>query len=75
MIVYLTEALPAGTRGALALGTRDYLEQGYNLLSMVAAGLGDVDDCLPILERRERERQLERERLARKKAAAAKTRA
>jgi hypothetical protein len=45
---------------------------GYNLLSMVAAGLGDVDDCLPILERRERERRLERERLARKKAAAQK---
>ena len=44
---------------------------GYNLLSMVAAGLGDLDDCLPILERRERERRLERERLARKKAAAA----
>jgi hypothetical protein len=48
---------------------------GYNLLSMVAAGLGDVDDCLPILERRERERRLERERLARKKAAAAKKQA
>jgi len=45
---------------------------GYNLLSMVAAGLGDLDDCLPILERRERERRLERERLARKKAAAQK---
>jgi hypothetical protein len=48
---------------------------GYNLLSMVAAGLGDVDDALPILERRERERRLERERLARKKAAAAQKRA
>jgi hypothetical protein len=45
---------------------------GYNLLSMVAAGLGDVDDVLPVLERRERERRLERERLARKKAAAKK---
>jgi hypothetical protein len=45
---------------------------GYNLLSMVAAGLGDVDDILPILEKRERERQLERDRLARKNAAAKK---
>ena len=36
MIVYLTEALAAGTRGALALGTQDDLEQGYNLLSMRA---------------------------------------
>jgi hypothetical protein len=43
---------------------------GYNLLSMVAAGLGDVDDVLPILERRERERQMDRERRARKRAAA-----
>jgi hypothetical protein len=45
---------------------------GYNLMAMAAAGQGDVDDALPILERRERERQLERERLARKKAAAKK---
>ena len=56
----------------MCLRTRRPLSKyGYNLLSMVAAGLGDVDDALPILERRERERQLERERLARKKAAAA----
>jgi hypothetical protein len=41
---------------------------GYNLLSMLAAGLGDATDALPILERRERERRLERERLTRKHA-------
>lgn len=45
---------------------------GYSLLSMVAAGMGDASDLLPILEKRERERMLERQRLARKKAAAAK---
>ena len=42
---------------------------GYNLLAMVAAGMGDVSDMLPILHKRERERRLERERLARKRAA------
>ena len=45
---------------------------GYNLMAMAAAGLGDVDDILPILERREREKQRERDRLARKRAAAKK---
>jgi hypothetical protein len=42
---------------------------GYNLLAMVAAGLGDLDDILPILQRRERERQREHQRQARKRAA------
>lgn len=42
---------------------------GYNLLSMVAAGLGDVSDMLPILEQQERQSQRERERQARKQAA------
>jgi hypothetical protein len=42
---------------------------GYNLLSMVAMGLGDVSDILPILEQQEHQRQLERQRLARKRAA------
>jgi hypothetical protein len=48
---------------------RELSVYGYNLLSMVAAGLADVDDILPILEKRDRERRLERERLARKRAA------
>lgn len=42
---------------------------GYNLLAMVAMGLGDVDDILPLLENREREKQRDRDRRARKKAA------
>jgi hypothetical protein len=42
---------------------------GYNLLSMVAAGLGDVSDMLPILEQQERQSQRERERQAKKRAA------
>jgi hypothetical protein len=42
---------------------------GYNLLSMVAAGLGQVQDILPLLENRERERQRDRERQAKKRAA------
>jgi hypothetical protein len=48
---------------------RPLSKYGYNLLSMVAAGLGDVSDMLPILEKRERERQRDRERKAAKKAA------
>lgn len=40
----------------------------YNLLCMVAAGWATLEDILPVLERREREKQLERERLARKRA-------
>jgi Transposase DDE domain len=55
----------------LCLHTRRPLSKyGYNLLAMVAAGLGDVADALPILEEQERRSQLERERLARKRAAA-----
>jgi hypothetical protein len=42
---------------------------GYNLLSMVAAGWGDVGDMLPILERQERQSQRDRERQAKKRAA------
>jgi hypothetical protein len=41
---------------------------GYNMMAMVAAGLGDIDDVLPILHHRERERQREKERQARKRA-------
>lgn len=40
---------------------------GYNLLGMVASGQADLQNILPILEQRERERRLERERLARKR--------
>jgi hypothetical protein len=42
---------------------------GYQLLGLVSAGQADLRDILPILEYRERQRRLERERLARKRAA------
>lgn len=42
---------------------------GHSLLCMVAAGQADLQHILPILEKRERERRLERERLARKRSA------
>jgi Transposase DDE domain len=42
---------------------------GHSLLCLVAAGQADLRHILPILEKRERERRLERERLARKRAA------
>jgi hypothetical protein len=42
---------------------------GMAMMGMVAAGVCDVPDILPILEKRHRERSLEKERLARKKAA------
>jgi hypothetical protein len=41
---------------------------GYVMLSMVAAGQATMEDILPILERRERECELDRQRRARKKA-------
>lgn len=41
----------------------------YNMLCAVAMGWATVADILPVLERRERERRLERERLARKRTA------
>ena len=41
---------------------------GYNMMAMVAAGLGDMEDILPIVHRRERERKRERDRQARKRA-------
>jgi Transposase DDE domain len=47
---------------------RPLSKYGYNLLSMVAAGWGTVSDMLPILQEQERRSQLERERLARKRA-------
>ena len=46
---------------------RPLSKYGYSLMSMVASGLADAADILPILENRERQRQLERNRLARKK--------
>jgi hypothetical protein len=42
---------------------------GMSLLAMVSAGACDVEDILPILEKRHRERLNERKRLAKKKAA------
>ena len=40
----------------------------YSLLTVVAAGGATLEQILPILERREHEKELERARLARKKA-------
>jgi hypothetical protein len=40
----------------------------YSLLTVVAAGGATLEEILPILERREHEKELERARLARKKA-------
>jgi len=45
----------------------------YNILCWAAAGYGTIEQLLPILQRREREAQLARARLARKKAQAAAT--
>lgn len=52
-----------------------YLSTGHrvskyavSLLTFVAAGQASLEDILPILEKRERERELERARLARKRA-------
>jgi hypothetical protein len=54
----------------MCLHTQSSLSKySYNLLSMVAAGLCDLDDALPIMAKRERERQMERDRRARKRAA------
>lgn len=47
----------------------------YNILCWAAAGYGTIEQLLPILQRRERERELERQRLARKKAAATRQKA
>jgi hypothetical protein len=41
---------------------------GYNLMALVAAGLGGVQDIQPLIENRQRERQLDKERQARKRA-------
>lgn len=43
----------------------------YNVLCWAAAGYGTIEQLLPILARREREAELARQRLARKKAEAA----
>jgi hypothetical protein len=43
----------------------------YNVLCWAAAGYGTIEQLLPILQRREREAELARQRLARKKTAAA----
>lgn len=40
----------------------------YNMLCLVANGSATLEEIIPILERRERERELDRQRLARKKA-------
>jgi len=42
---------------------------GYNLMAMVAMGLGDTADILPLLENREKERDRDRKRQAAKRAA------
>ena len=51
----------------LATGHR-VSKYAVSLLTFVAAGQASLEDILPILEKRERERQLERARLARKRA-------
>jgi hypothetical protein len=51
----------------LATGHR-VSKYAVSLLAFVAAGQASLEDILPILEKRERERQLERARLARKRA-------
>jgi Transposase DDE domain len=47
---------------------RPVSKYAYAMLSLVAAGQASLREIGPILERRERERELERQRLARKKA-------
>ena len=47
---------------------RKVSKYAYNLLCMVAGGSATLADILPILERREREREVDRQRLARKRA-------
>jgi hypothetical protein len=47
---------------------RPVSKYAYAMLSLVAAGGTTLEEIVPILERRERERELERRRLARKKA-------
>ena len=39
-----------------------------SMLTFVASGQATLEDILPVLEKREREKRLERERLARKRA-------
>ncbi len=55
LMISLHTNLPMNRYGQMALG-------------MVAAGVCEIDEILPILERRHRERLLEQKRLARKKA-------
>jgi hypothetical protein len=47
---------------------RKMSKYAYNMLCLVAQGGATLADVLPILERRERERDLDRQRLARKRA-------
>jgi len=47
---------------------RPVSKYAYAMLSLVAAGQATLEQIVPILQRRERERELERQRLARKKA-------
>jgi DDE family transposase len=47
---------------------RPVSKYAYAMLSLVAAGQATLEDIVPILERRERESELARQRLARKKA-------
>jgi transposase len=68
----ITTAFQVATIAAMLMVLRTgkpLSKYGYNLMSMVASGLATVEDILPILEDRERERALARARLARKKAA------
>jgi hypothetical protein len=46
---------------------RKVSKYAYNLLTLVATGQATIEDILPILEARERERELDRQRLLRKR--------
>jgi hypothetical protein len=50
-------------------GRRRVSKYAYNMLCLVAAGWGSLQDVLPVLERREHEKELARTRLAARKQA------
>lgn len=51
-------------------GRKKLSKYAYHVLTLLASGRAELPAALAVLERRERERRLEKERLARKKAAA-----
>jgi len=74
LISYSQNGLTLGFYVAVIAVLLMYLHSGrkvskyaYNLLGLVAAGLARAEDILPILQAREREREMDRRRLARKR--------